>query len=165
MVKNIISQVFLYISLFLLIVLEIFCAKLAFETLGEIDSGLLLFLVALNIIPLTLLILKKHKEVAMGLLLLIALIIIPAQLCLGFKLLYLKEEAANITAFVYEQKFATGNYPNDLSSYTFSFPKLQKHFSYRKESDQAFKILYFVGTKSTSHFYYSEHKKWSYYPD
>ncbi len=165
MSKNIISQVFLFISVFLLIVLEFFCAKLAFETVGEVASAGLLWLVALNIIPLTLLIVKKQKEIALGLLLLIALILIPTQLYLEFKLLYLKEEAANIIAFAYEQKVATGNFPNDLSAYTFSFPKLQKHFSYHKESDQAFKVLYYVGAESTSHFYNSEHKKWGYYPD
>lgn len=165
MFKNIINQVFLYISIFLLIVLEIFCAKLAFETVGEVASAGLLWLVALNIIPLTLLILKKQKEIAMGLLLLIALIIIPAQLYLGYKLLLLKEESANITAYIYEEKINKNTFPADLSGYTFSFPKLQKHFTYLKKSDGNFEIFYFVGTENTSHFYVSEHKKWGYYPD
>ncbi len=148
----------------LLIALEIFCAKLAFETLGEITSGLYGLLIILNIIPIIFLYNRKI-ELAVSLIILIALIIIPYQLCLGKKLINLKEEAANIVAYVYEQKINSGNFPNDLSQYNFSFPKLQKHFTYSKETNGQFKIFYFVGTKNTSHFYYSEHKKWAYYPD
>lgn len=164
MIKNISNITLFSISFFSLLVLEIFCAKLAFETLGEIDSGAYFLLVALNVIPLVLLVLKK-TQFAMGLILLIGLLIIPYQLYLGHKLISLKEEAANITAYVYETKFSSPAFPKDLSGYTFSFPKLQKHFNYILQSDGTFHLNYYVGTPATSHFYHSDTKKWDYYPD
>ena len=159
-----INKILYLLTLGLLIALEVFCAKLAFETLGEITSGLYMGIVILNIIPIILLTQKK-TTLANILFLIIALVVIPWQVCLAKKLTSLKEEAANITAYAYEQRVQSGNFPKDLSGYTFSFPKLQKHFTYIKESNGQFKILYFVGTESTSHFYYSEHQRWSYYPD
>jgi hypothetical protein len=98
----------------------------------------------------------------------LALAIIPQQLYLIKKSINLREEMANITAYVYEQKIMTGNFPNDLSGYTFSLPKLEKHtsytkqydrFSYPKKTEQAFELMYFVGP--TSHSYNSENKRWS----
>ena len=173
MVKNIINQPFLYLPIFFLIILEVFCAKLAFETLGEIDSSIYYFVVALNLIPLALLMLNKQKQLAIGLILLIGLLIIPYQLYLGHKLIYLKEEAANITAYLYEEKVSKNAYPADLSGYTFSYPKLQKHFTYTRWDGKGshqypggyFHLQYYVGTKSTSHYYYSYIKTWHYYPD
>lgn len=175
-----INKVLFLLVFGLLVGLEIFCANLAFETLGEITSGILSLFVALNIIPLILL-LKNKITLATIFIIIIALILVPQQLYLGKKLIDLKEEGANIVAYLYEQKIETGNFPSDLSGYTFSFPKLQKHFTYYKEfgwfehpkkSNQAFHLLYFVGTKNTSHFYYSRDQKWgeyiarwAYYPD
>lgn len=165
MAKNIISAVYLYIAIFSLVVIEIFCAKLAFETLGEITSTLYFFIIAINIIPLLLLTFNKQKHLAIGIILLIGFIIVPYQFYLGNKLISLKEEAANITAYLYEQKIANILYPKDISGYAFVFPELKKNFNYNQESANQFRLYYYVGTESTSHFYKSDTKKWDYYPD
>lgn len=165
MTKDILKTIYLYIAIFSLVVIEIFCAKLAFETLGEITSTLYFFLIAINIIPIFLLLFNKNKHFATGIILLIGFIIVPYQLYLGNKLISLKEEAANITAFLYEQKNDNAIYPKDLSEYVFAFPELRKNFNYNQESANQFRLYYYVGTESTSHFYNSDTKKWGYYPD
>jgi hypothetical protein len=168
MTKDILNLTFLYIAIFSLVVLEIFCGKLAYETIGEIDSAVYFLIVAINLIPILLLILNKQKQLAIGIILLIGVAIVPYQLYLGNKLLALKEEAANITAYLYEQKIDNNIYPNDLSGYVFAFPALKNNFHYSDKSandaDQ-FDLSYYAGTADTSHFYNSDTKKWSYYTD
>jgi len=165
MAKNILNTTYLYIAIFSLVVIEIFCAKLAFETLAEITSTLYFFIIAINIIPILLLVFNKQKHLAIGIILLIGFIIVPYQFYLGNKLISLKEEAANITAYLYEQKIDNAHYPKDLSGYTFAFTELKKNFNYNQTSDKQFTLYYYVGTESTSHFYNSNTKKWGYYPD
>lgn len=165
MTKNIINAVYLYIAIFSLVVIEIFCGKLAFETLGEITSTLYFFIIAINIIPVLLLIFNKQKHLAIGIVLLIGFIIVPYQFYLGNKLISLKEEAANITAYLYEQKIDNSIYPKDISGYTFAFQELKENFNYNQGSSNQFTLYYYVGTESTSHFYNSDTKKWGYYPD
>jgi len=160
-----IDKILLGIAIFSLILIEIFAAKLALETIGEITSGLYYLAIAINIIPILMLLFSKQKQVATIIILLIGFIIIPYQLYLGDKLLSLKEESANITAYLYEGKIQDNIYPNDLSGYAFSSPELEKHFNYNRESDAKFNLSYFVGTKNTSHYYNPEAKKWAYYPD
>jgi len=165
MTKNIVNTIYLSLAIFSLVVIEIFCAKLAFETLAEITSTLYFFVIAINIVPIVLLLYNKQKHLAIGLILFIGFIIVPYQLYLGDKLLSLKEEAANITAYLYEQKIDNNLYPKDLSGYAFAFPDLKKNFNYNSVSADQFTLYYTVGTKSTSHFYNSDTKKWGYYPD
>lgn len=165
MTKNILNTAYLYIAIFSLIVIEIFCGKFAFETLGEITSAVYFFIIAINIIPIFLLILNKQKNLAIGIVLLIDLIIIPYQLYLGVKLVSLKEEAANLTAYLYEQKIDNNIYPKDITGYEFTFPELKKNFNYTQESANQFTLYYYVGTEGTTHFYNSDTKKWGYYPD
>jgi len=108
---------------------------------------------------------KKYENLAVLVILLIGFIVVPYQLFLGNNLLALKEEAANITAYVYEQKIQTGNYPQNISNYDFAYPNTRKNFNYNLDTDNQFSLYYYVGTKSTSHFYSSKTRKWGYYPD
>ncbi len=165
MTIKIVDKIFLWTAIFSLIVIEIFCAKLAFETLAEITSALYFCIITINIIPIVLLILNKQKHLSIGVIFLIGFMIIPYQLYLGNKLIALKEEAADISAYLYEQKIDTSLYPKDLSGYIFTFPKLRNNFSYNQESGNQFTLHYYIGTESTSHFYNSDTKKWGYYPD
>lgn len=165
MTKNILNTAYLYIAIFSLVVIEVVCAKLAFETLAEITSTLYFFLIAINIIPILLIIFKKQRHLAIGIILVIGFIIVPYQFYLGNKLVSLKEEAANITAYLYEQKIANNLYPEDISGYPFTFPELKKNFNYNQEPASQFTLYYYVGTENTSHFYKSDTKKWDYYPD
>ena len=158
------TKILLGIAITSLLFLEIFCAKLAYETLGEIDSGLYFFLIILNTVPLILFILKK-KNLAAGLLLAIALIIIPYQLYLGNRLLALKEESGNIVAYMYEYHKQSQKFPDELSGYTYHNPDLEKFFSYYKEGVNDARLAYYVGSPNTSHYFQTETKQWGYYPD
>ncbi|WP_196893848.1 hypothetical protein [Aureivirga marina] len=156
-----------YFTLFFtLITLEIIASELAFETLGSINRGIYYGLISLNSIPF-ILFLKKKKAFSIILFLVIGLIMIPKQLYLGIKLIALKEEGANIVEFIYQHKKSKGYFPNDITTYTFENPNLSQHFHYDKKTNQDdFSVLYYVGSKNTSHFYrHSDGNSWSYYPD
>ena len=172
MKKNQILTIYSCITIFFLILIEIICAKLAFHTLGEISSHMYFFVIALNSIPIIFILKKKQEQLATATLCIIALLIIPYQLYLGNLLLSLKEEAANITAYVYEEGLDTGEYPKDLAGYIFSTEKLKNHFRYyivqshhASNERDGFYLDYFVGTKNTSHYYQSANRQWRYYPD
>lgn len=153
------------IALLLVFSLEILCAQLAFETISEIESGLYYILVLGNILPAVLLMTRKREHLAATAILVIALAIIPYQLYLGQRLLGLKEEAANMTAHIYEYRLHNQDFPQDLSGYTYQDQRLQKFFSYDKEGAGTFSLQYYVSTPDTSHYYRSELKSWNYYPD
>ena len=128
MMKKNFSALCFYGAIIFLLILEIFCASLAAETLGEIVSALYFLIITINLLPLALIVLNKYKEFSVGIIFVIGLIIIPYQLYLGHQLLALKEEAANLTAYLYEQKIDLGVYSKDLSAYEFTEPNLAEPF-------------------------------------
>jgi len=149
----------------ILVPLELFCASLAYETIGEITSRLYF----LGIIPLNLLFIAlffRFQKTAMLGVVALALIIIPYQLLLGTRLLRIQAETVRIVAYVYEEKEKTGAYPVDLSAYTFQDAHIQPFIQgYRLDPLKEHFIVYFrVGTDTTSHWYSSE-TGWGYYPD
>ena len=155
----------LYILLLgLLVPIEIFCAFLAFETIGEIVSILYFFVIGLNLLFIVLAF-RCRTLAALGVVLL-AIAIIPYQLYLGHRLLRVQAEASRIVSYVYEQKLDTGEYPPTLSNYKFHDPEMKQFIrSYSVEPDSSeFLLFYRVGTESTSHSYISE-IGWGYYPD
>jgi len=164
-----IDKTFLWIGVIFLVALEIYCAKLAFENLAEIISDFLLYIIVpINIIPILLLFSGKKIRLAIGILMVLGLIVVPYQLFLNDKLINLKEESANITAYLHKYEIVNKKLPSDLSGYTFSFPKLQKNFNYyidKQSGKEQFYLTYFVGSNSTHHFYSSEDDKWGYNPD
>ena len=95
----------------------------------------------------------------------LALLIIPYQFWLGFRLWQLQNEAAAIVTHVYEQRLATEEYPATLEGYTFNNPSLTSHFRYQTDGPECeFRVDYHVGTPTTSHSYCPSFG-WSYYPD
>ena len=146
----------------LLIALEFVSAVLAFETLGEVFFTYYLAVIALNIVFLFLAI--RYLYAAAGVLIL-ALLIVPYQFWLGFRLWQLQNEAAEVVAYVYEYRLAAGEYPANLDDYTFENPLLAPYFHYATVvEDCEFYVSYFVGTPNTSHSYCPTFG-WSYYPD
>ena len=147
----------------LLIALESVSAVLAFETLGEVFFTYYLAIIVLNIVFLFLAI--RYLYAAAAGVLILALLIVPYQFWLGFRLWQLQNEAAEVVAYVYEQRLAAGEYPADLSGYNFENASLAPHFDYtRIGEDCEFRVRYFVGTPNTSHSYCPAFG-WSYYPD
>lgn len=170
MKKITLNPVLLALTLLAFIGLEIVSARLAFHTFGEVSSALYYLLIALNLIPLFLLIFKRQNQAAfttawvLGLGLVVA--IVPYQFYLGYHFLSLKEEAANLMAYVYEEKLETGSYPPNLSDYVFTFPQLAQKFNYKAlPGEDRFHLSYHVGIPTTSHYYSPETQKWNYYPD
>lgn len=166
MKKKIFQKIPLYITILLLLILQFFCARLAYRTIGEITSSLYFAVLVLNSIPLVIFIfMRKGLEFLLSLILLTSLIIIPYQLFLGYRLILLGQEAGSITGYIYAQRLENDAYPDDLSGYDFEFPELEDHFTYQKENEDEFYMSYHVSTPSTSHYYHSVNGKWGYYPD
>lgn len=151
------------ILLCVLVALELISAALAFETLGEVFRTYYLAAIALNILFVFLAF--RYLRVATAGAVVLALLIIPYQFWLGFRLWQLQNEAAAIVTYVYEQRLATEEYPAALDGYSFSNASLASHFRYQVDaSDCEFRIDYHVGTSNTSHSYCPAFG-WSYYPD
>lgn len=145
------------------IVLERFCAELAFHTIGEIISAFYYFAIWLNIIPLILYAVEFRKT-AIAIILVLAFLLIPYNLFLGYRFIQLQKETKAIVEYVYEIKARTGSYPQDLSGYTFKNPHLEKHIQRYDIRGNEFTLSYYVGTTGTSHWYDSG-SGWDYYPD
>jgi len=167
--KNILSSPNLYFGILTIILvgLELFAANLAYANYGWSKSAILYIITYFNIVPIILFYLKKRF---FGLILLLGLgaFIIPNQLILTEKLTLLKEEAGNIVNFVYLKKQENGSFPENIEDYQFVYPELREHIDYRKyeHSPNDFQVLYYVGTKNTSHYYtHSSGPNWDYYDD
>lgn len=147
-----------------LVPLEIGCAYLTFETLGEVTSSLYFLATGANLLFI-LWAIRSPTAAAVGALIL-GLLIIPYQLVLGDRLIRVQDEAARIVGYVYEQRLEGGEFPTDLAGYKFHDPAIQPYIqSYRRDkSVGGFSLYYRVGTVTTSHGYTPQHG-WSYYPD
>ena len=145
------------------ILLERFCAELAFHTIGEVVCVLYYFAIWSNIIPI-LLYAVDFRKIALVIILAIALLIIPYNLFLGYRFIQLQKEAKSIVEYVYEIKAQTGSYPKDISGYEFKNPQLEKHIQRYDIRGNEFTLSYYVGTTGTSHWYNSA-GGWDYYPD
>lgn len=154
MIYRIIASSYFYISLLalIIIILEIYSAELAYENIGAIYSEIMYGVIFLNIIPILFLIFKK-RLVAFLLILSIGFYIIPNQLLLAKKLILLKEEAANIVNYAYMKRIEAGDFPENISDYKFTYPKLSEGVYYQKSDTNDFEVIYHVGTKNTMHFY------------
>lgn len=160
------STIIFWILLFILIILETLSALLSYETIGEVTANLYFLIIFLNVIPI-LLFLYKRKFLAILICILIALIYVPEQIQLTNKLIKLKEEGANIVNYIYNYKIKNNEFPEDISEYVYKYTDLKKHFSYTyKANKDDFSVYFYVGSKSTSHFYiHSKGYYWDYYPD
>jgi len=156
--------VLLFLLMASLAPLEILCAYLAYETIGEIISNLYFLAIGFNLI--FIIVARRSRTLAALGTVVLALVIIPYQLQLGYRLLRLQAEATQTVAYLYEYKAQTGTYPPDLSRYTFADPALQPYFHEYQAGGQGsnFLLSYYVGSPSTSHTF-SPENGWSYYPD
>jgi hypothetical protein len=114
------TESLLFILLMIILTpIEILCASLAYETIGEVVSRLyIVATVGVNLIFI-LLSLRSRIAAALGAVVL-ALLIIPYQVMLADRLVRVQAEAARIVAYAYEYRLETGDYPGDLSSYVFT---------------------------------------------
>ncbi len=189
---KIIQQTVLLVFWVLLLAIEIACSQLAWETVGEIESGFLGFLICLNVVPFVIYFFqsKVARKIAVGLALLLAALIIPRQLLLRYRWHLLQQEASNLIKYAKENKSRTGAYPRDLTAYHFLYPNLKPHITYsafkslrchttangdivadKIATIPDFGISLFIETPTTPHLYtasggYTEMiDDWWYYPD
>jgi hypothetical protein len=153
----------------MLIGLEGFCADLAFDTLGEVTSSMLIAAATCNLLP-AILFAMRLRGLAVAVALLIALAVIPYQLVLDGKLRKLEQESSEIIAWAYGERVRTGRFPGDLATYRFRAPQLKAHFTdYRViDGGKGFAFSFWVGTRGTSHSFGTTLDRgsgWGYYPD
>ena len=150
----------------ILVPLEVLCAYLAYETIGEIVSSLYFIVLGINLVFMVVAI--RYRAVAALGAVVLGLAIIPYQLVLGHRLLRAQAEAASIVAYVYEYRLNAGEYPLDLSDYVFEDSAMREYIQEYRAGDSThwggFLLAYRVGTESTSHTYSPQHG-WGYYPD
>jgi hypothetical protein len=154
----------LALLMLVLVPLEVACAYLAFETLGEVTSMLYFIAVAVNLLFI-LLAIRRPGAAAVGAFVL-GLVIIPYQAVLGQRLIRVQAEAARIVSYAYEERLESGEFPADLAGYAFHDPGTESYIQNYSLSDEyrGFVLAYRVGTENTSHTY-SPKDGWSYYPD
>ncbi|MBM4032696.1 MAG: hypothetical protein FJ291_13035 [Planctomycetes bacterium] len=147
-----------------LVPLEVWCAFLTYETIGEVARVVYFAALALNL-PLIVLGVRYRLAAALAAFALGAAVI-PYQLVLCSRLLRVQKEAASIVAHVYEERLKTGKYPADLRSYVFRDPGMKPYIQGYELTDDGggFLLTYRVGTESTSHWYHPK-DGWGYYPD
>ena len=159
------TEVALFALLMLVVVpLEVLCALLAYETLGEIMRAIYLFLVVLNL-PIVFLALRSRLAAGFCAVALAA-VIIPYQVMLCDRLIRVQAEAGRIVTWAYESRIASGQFPADLSMYRFRDGDMKPFVQQYQRSAESggFALFYRVGTESTSHSY-SPVNGWGYYPD
>ncbi len=146
------------------IALEIICAYLAYETIGAIVSTLYFFAIGINLVFLVVAI--RYRRLAAVCIFLLALAIVPYQLVLAQRLWRVQTEANRIVGFAYEQRLASGEYPNSLVDYRYRDLETRMYIQeFRNDATQGgFILCYHVGTESTSHCY-SPKDGWTYYSD
>ena len=159
------STVLFIVLVFCILFLELIAAKLSYENYSWVQPALMYFLMVLNIIPIALYIFDK-KRIALVLLILLGTLIVPRQFITANKRMELQKESSCIINYIYHQKIENEAFPKSLEGYGFTNKKLEKHFRYVLLSKENFSLSYYVGTKSTSHFYRHDLGNcWFYYDD
>ncbi|MEM1293769.1 MAG: hypothetical protein AAGH89_00295 [Verrucomicrobiota bacterium] len=159
------SGVFLLLFLLALLVpVEIFCAKAAYTTLGDLAGAIYWAIVIVgNGLVFSVAIFSRVAASTMAILL--GMAVIPYQIQLMQRQASVQAEAARIVAHAYEVKLETGEFPEDLGSYTFEQANTSPFIGFRSgEEVGGFLVTYFVGTEDTSH-WYSPKDGWRYHPD
>ncbi len=144
---------------------ELAGAWLAYHTIGAVASTILFWVVALNVVPIVLHAARKPYLAVLAVLALFV-VIVPYQALLGHRLLALQDEVGGAVSYLYDARLRTGEYPADLSGYSFHDASLRPYFQeYRRDSDLGgFGLYWYVGAPGTSHSY-TPRQGWGYYPD
>ena len=149
----------------LLIPLEFAAAQLAYHTIGEVVSGMMLLAIFLNVVPLAFLV--WSRSAAITALLIVALLFIPYQLHLGIRWWRVHSEADRLRAWV-EAQTTTGAPPPNLTAYTFRDRGAAPFIRYTAGGPHypgTYHLAYWVADSGTSHWWVPEQRFWMYYPD
>lgn len=155
---------FTVLFLLALLPLEIAASIVAWETIGEITSGLLI-IACIGFNLLAFFFSFRYFWPSIIAMLSFGLAIIWYQVTLVVRMHYVGAEAANIVHWAYSEKLKTGSFPPDLSGYVFLRPEYKKYIQrYEVKDKDRFSVDYYIETPTTPHGYGTE-GGWSYYPD
>ncbi len=144
--------------------LEVVAVFLAYETIGEVASGL--YWLPVMVTAGLLAIVRRRPRTAATIGVLVAALVLPQQARLGYRLLELRREVTAIVAFAEGRHSATGSFPTDLSGYQPRNADVMRFVQgyVVRDAGQSFSVTFYVGTPNTSH-WYSSVSGWGYYPD
>lgn len=148
-----------------LVALEVISVWLVYDNVSAVAQYLYILIVAAS--ALICLGLTARSRLWAGLLALaVALLIVPAQFNLFYRYHRIQSEVALIAGYVYAERAETGNFPVDLSGYTYTDPRLAPYIQNYGVSDvgDTFRVYFYVSSPGTSHWYASD-TGWGYYPD
>ncbi len=141
-------------------------AGIAFETIGEVVSGLLVVLTCVALVASTCAFLLKLRRTAIGIVLLVALLIVPYQAYLAVRGSFLKWEADSLIVHLEAQRKILGEFPANITGYQFGNANNARHFTYqRHDSRMGYTLWWWIGTPTASHWYSTPPGEWGYYPD
>lgn len=141
-------------------------ANISFETIGEVVSGLLVMLTGLALVASIGAFLLKLRRTAMGIVLLVALLIVPYQAYLFVRMTSLKWEADSLIEHLEAQRTLLGEYPASIAGYQHGNANNARHFTYqRHDSRMSYTFWWWIGTPTASHWYSTPPGEWGYYPD
>lgn len=149
------------VSIGIALPLEILTGLLAWHTVGEITSAVLLTAVLLN--AGFAILVRFSPTVGVALAIGLALLLVPPQIAHGWRWVRLQEAAADLATTAWETRRRDGSFPARLPD---PDPQLARHLSYGLTQDgRDFCVTYWISTRSTSHWYCSRGGGWGYYPD
>ncbi len=150
----------------LILPVEYVCALYAYESVSEIHSFLLQFIVIVGNGFFLLLLFVAPPRVVVFLQVVLALLIVPRICMHGVRHHMLAAESEQLIEFLEQHKQDNGEYPSDLSGYQFLHQSNKPHFQLYESSDfyGGFRFLWYISNHGTSHTYCPK-RGWSYYPD
>jgi hypothetical protein len=141
---------------------EYLAALVTWHTVSEIESWLHIVAIFLNII--FVLIFFRRKFIATFCVISLSGFLIGPQIYWGVKYLLIDAEIKSIISYMNTYKKDHGLYPQNLKTYVWEYPFVQKHIQDFKVDGLEYQITYCIATQSTSH-WYSSQTGWGHYPD
>ena len=147
---------------------EFGAALLAYYTCGEIESGLMMIGIWINVFAMWLLLFRRrtYRVIACVLYLGIGALAIGQQGVYGVRWYRNHAEAESIIAWAAAYHAKHDDYPTDLSGYVFKRPATRSCITYRHESTTDYWLSYWISSTATAHSYSAaDENGWFYYPD
>ena len=141
---------------------EYLAALVTWHTVGEISAGFPIIAILVNFYCIYLFF--RWKPFSILCLFSLACFFVVPQIYWGVKYLLIDAEIKSIISYMNTYKKDHGLYPQNLKTYVWEYPFVQKHIQDFKVDGLEYQITYCIATQSTSH-WYSSQTGWGYYPD
>ena len=152
----------------LVVYAEFGAALLAYYTVGEIYSAMMMLGIWINVFAMWLLLFRRrvYRVIACVLYLTIGALAIGQQGVYGVRWYRNHAEAESIIAYAAAHHAEHGDYPPDLDGYKFERSETRAFFTYRLTSATDYWLSYWISSTATSHSYSpTDEDGWFYYPD